>query len=69
MKPEKKDLASAWGGGMGIDRPIILGRYSNSQNGTIISPLGIAPCFAGGGKGHDTDKPKILLEYYTDNDK
>ena len=29
--------------------PIILGRYSNSQNGVIISPLGIAPCFAGGG--------------------
>lgn len=46
--------------------PIVLGRYSNSQNGVIISPLGIAPCFAGGGKGHDTDKPKILIEYYAE---
>ncbi len=45
------------------DTPIILGRYSPSQNGTVISPNGIAPCIAGGGKGHDTDKPKILIEH------
>ena len=24
---------------------------------------GIALCIAGGGKGHDVDKPKILIEY------
>lgn len=56
-------MASVWGGGTRDNHTIILGRYSNSQNGVIISPLGIAPCFAGGGKGHDTDKPKILIEY------
>lgn len=44
-------------------RPIILGSYSPSQNGIIVSPCGIAPCIAGGGKGHDVDKPKILIEY------
>ena len=44
-------------------RPIILGRYSPSQNGIIVSAKGIAPCIAGGGKGHDVDKPKILIEY------
>lgn len=44
-------------------RPIILGRYSNSQNGIIVSRLGIALCIAGGGKGHDTDVPKILVKH------
>lgn len=44
-------------------RPIILGSYSPSQNGIIVSPHGIALCIAGGGKGHDVDKPKILIEY------
>ena len=29
-------------------RPIILGEYSPSQNGIIVSPLGIAQCIAGG---------------------
>lgn len=43
--------------------PIILGKYSNSQNGVVVHPHGIALCIAGGGKGHDTDKPKILIEY------
>ena len=42
---------------------IVLGKYSNSQNGIVVSPKGIAHCMAGGGKGHDTDKPKILLEW------
>ena len=44
-------------------RPIILGSYSPSQNGIIVSPHGIALCITGGGKGHDVDKPKILIEY------
>lgn len=44
-------------------RPIVLGSYSSSQNGIIVSPHGIALCIAGGGKGHDVDKPKILIEY------
>ena len=44
-------------------KPIILGRYSPSQNGIVVSPHGIALCLAGGGSGHDTDKPKILIEY------
>ena len=45
-------------------RPIVLGEYSPSQNGIIVSPLGIAQCIAGGGgNGHDTTKPKILIEY------
>lgn len=43
--------------------PIILGSYIPSQNGIIVSPHGIALCIAGGGKGHDVDKPKILIEY------
>lgn len=43
-------------------KPIILGLYSPSQNGVVVSPLGIAPCIAGGGRGHDVDKPKILIE-------
>lgn len=30
-------------------RPIILGRYSPSQNGIVVSPKGIALCLAGGG--------------------
>lgn len=45
------------------DFPIVLGHYSPSQNGIVVSPYGIAICIAGGGKGHDTDKPKILIEY------
>lgn len=44
-------------------RPIILGSYSPSQNGIIVSLYGIALCITGGGKGHDVDKPKILIEY------
>jgi len=46
-----------------VDKPIILGRYSPSQNGIVVSPRGPALCLAGGGNGHDTDKPKILIEY------
>ena len=33
---------------MANDRPIILGRYSPSQNGIVVSPKGIALCLAGG---------------------
>lgn len=29
--------------------PIVLGRYSPSQNGIVVSPYGIALCLAGGG--------------------
>ena len=47
---------------MNSNRPIILGSYSPSQNGIIVHPKGIALCLTGG-KGHDVDKPKILLEY------
>lgn len=42
---------------------IRLGLYSNSQNGVVVSKHGIAPCIAGGGHGHDTDVPKILIQY------
>ena len=48
---------------MNSNRPIILGSYSPSQNGIIVHPKGIALCLTGGGKGHDVDKPTILLEY------
>lgn len=48
---------------MNTPRPIVLGSYSPSQNGIIVSPHGIALCITGGGKGHDVDKPKILIEY------
>lgn len=48
---------------MNNPRHIILGSYSPSQNGIIVSPHGIALCIAGGGKGYDVDKPKILIEY------
>lgn len=33
------------------DRPMILGRYSPSQNGIVVSPSGIALCLAGGVMG------------------
>lgn len=33
---------------MNNPRPIVLGRYSPSQNGIIVSPYGIALCLAGG---------------------
>ena len=39
-----------------------LGYYSNSENGVVISAEGISHCISGGGKGHDTDVPKILIE-------
>ena len=42
---------------------IKLGYYSRSQNGIVVSPDGLSHCISGGGHGHDTDKPKILLEY------
>lgn len=48
---------------MNNNRPTILGSYSPSQNGIIVPPSGIAFCLCGGGKGHDVDKPKILLVY------
>lgn len=48
---------------MNNPRPIILGSYSSSQNGIIVSPKGIALCISGGGRGHDVDKPKILITY------
>ena len=50
---------------MNNPRPIIIGSYSPSQNGIIVSPYGIALCIVGGGggKGHDVDKPKVLIEY------
>ncbi len=31
-----------------VDKPIILGRYSPSQNGIVVSPRGPALCLAGG---------------------
>ena len=40
-----------------------LGYYSPSQNGMVIDPRGIAHCLCGGGRGHDVDKPKILIVY------
>lgn len=48
---------------MNNNHVIILGSYSPSQNGIVIHPKGIAHCLTGGGKWHDVDKPKILLEY------
>jgi hypothetical protein len=40
-----------------------LGYYSPSQNGVIVSANGCSPCVCGGGHGHDTDVPKILIQY------
>ena len=34
---------------MNNPRPIIIGSYSPSQNGIIVSPYGIALCIVGGG--------------------
>lgn len=31
-------------------RPIVLGKYSQSQNGIIVSPFGPSLCLAGGAK-------------------
>jgi hypothetical protein len=47
---------------------IRLGLYSPSQNGLVVSKHGISPCIAGGGHGHDTDVPKILIEYGKEGD-
>ena len=33
------------------DKPIILGQYSPSQNGIVVSPKGPALCLAGGVMG------------------
>lgn len=41
---------------------IKLGYYSNSQNGLIVSVKGVAPCISGGGRGHDSNVPKILIK-------
>ena len=35
---------------MNNPNPIVLGRYSPSQNGIIVSPFGIALCITGGVK-------------------
>ena len=59
----KASPSSPSAGRAGVGLPIVLGKYSPSQNGVVVSPKGIALCIAGGGKGHDTDKPKILIEY------
>lgn len=40
------------------DKPIILGRYSPSQNGIVVSPFGIAPTHTA---GHG-NCPKIIVE-------
>ena len=45
---------------------IKLGYYSPSQNGVIVSKNGCAPCVCGGGKGHDVDVPKILIDWNDD---
>lgn len=42
---------------------IKLGYYSPSQNGVIVSKDGCAPCLCGGGRGHDVDVPKILIDW------
>lgn len=44
-------------------RVIKLGQYSPSENGWVLSADGIAHCVAGGGHGHDTDIPKILIRH------
>ena len=56
-------MARKEGGSVKNPRPIVLGSYSPSQNGIIVSPHGIALYITGGGKGHDVDKLKILIEY------
>ncbi len=33
-----------------VNMPVILGYYSPSQNGIVVSPIGIALCLAGGVK-------------------
>ena len=48
---------------MSKDDSIIYKRGTFEKNGIVVSPHGIAHCLSGGGKGHDVDKPKILIEY------
>lgn len=40
---------------------ILLGRYSNSQNGNIYAVESISPCLCSGGDGHDATIPKIMI--------
>ena len=42
-----------------VTRPIILGRYSPSQNGIVVSPKGIALCLAGGAMATIQTNPKF----------
>ena len=37
--------------------------FARQGNGWVISEHGIAPCICGGGRGHDTDVPKILIRH------
>ena len=39
--------------------PIVLGEYSPSQNGIIVSPLGIAQCIAGGARARHNKTKNI----------
>ncbi len=49
IKQIRNFLPSLTGEGSGErQNPIILGRYSPSQNGIVVSPFGPALCLAGG---------------------
>ena len=62
-KTPNPDPSPVMGKGVRAARVLRVGFYSPSQNGLVILPQGIAPCIAGGGKGHDVDKPKVLIEF------
>lgn len=38
-------------------------KRKNPQRRRVYDPRGIAPCICGGGRGHDTDVPKILIRH------
>lgn len=46
---------------------ILIGKFSNSQNGCVYGADGISPCICSGGSGHDATIPKIL-EYELEDD-
>lgn len=47
---------------------ILIGKFSNSQNGCVYGPDGISPCICSGGSGHDATIPKIIeFELIDDN--
>lgn len=45
-----------------------IGRMNNSQNQTVYTLEGVAPCILSGGRGHDATVMKIMRVYEYSNE-